>query len=615
MTTEDYKKLLPTLPKQPGVYKYIDEDDTIIYVGKAKVLKNRISSYFTSGKNITNKTRTMLKHARRLEFTIVDTETDALLLENTLIKKFQPRYNVMLKDSKSYSYLCIKKERFPRVFITRRVIKDGSQYFGPYASKTRLKTILGLIRQLFPLRTCNYNLSEENIKEGKFKVCLEYHIKNCLGPCVGLEDEAEYDDKIAQIRNMLRGNFGPVKRHFTDKMQQHAEALEFEKAAMIQSKLKAFENYQGKSTVVNTTIQDVDVFNIAVGEKEAYVNYLRVVNGAIINTYTQEMEVNLDTDAKDLLAYVIPEIREKFNSIAPEIILPYKVPLPEKDLKLTIPQRGDKRKLIELSEKNVKYFLLQKKKEAANNTNRQTPAERIMRTMKEDLQMDELPLHIECFDNSNIQGAFPVSSCVVFKNGKPSKKDYRHYNIKTVVGPDDFASMKEVVHRRYRRLIAEDEPLPNLVIIDGGKGQLSASYEIFKMLGIENKVTLIGIAKRLEEIFFPNDPVPLYINKKSETLKVIQHARNEAHRFAITFHRNQRSRNFTSTELTNIPGIGEKTANKLLQHFGSTKKIKNALITEMAEVVGLNAAKKVAGYFQAAKVREAEIVPEEKGGE
>ena len=598
MTTEDYKKIQHTLPKEPGVYRFLDKEGVVLYVGKAKNLKNRLGSYFGSKKHQLRKTKTMVKNAHEFRYTLVESETDALLLESTLIKKYQPRYNVMLKDGKSYNYICIKNERFPRVLITRYINRrDGSSYFGPYTSKARVKIILDLIKSLFPLRTCVYNLSEENIEKGKFKVCLEYHIKNCLAPCVGYESEAEYDEKISQIRNILKGNFGPVKRHFQEKMQFYAENLEFEKAGLIKQKLTAFEDYQGKSTVVSTTIRDVDVFAIASDEKQAYVNYLKVVNGAIINTYTQEMVKNLDDDEKDLLAFVIPELRKKFQSLAPEVIVPFRVKLPEEEATVVVPKIGDKKKLLELSEKNVQYFLLQKRRQEINNISKQTPTERILRTMQEDLQMDELPMHIECFDNSNIQGSNPVASCVVFKNAKPSKKDYRHYNIKTVIGPNDFASMEEVVRRRYSRLVRENQPLPNLIIIDGGKGQLSSAVKILKELGILEKITVIGIAKRLEEIFFPNDPVPLYINKKSETLKIIQQARNEAHRFAITFHRNKRSQFFTTSELLDIPGIGEKTANKLLKHFASVKKIRQATVTEIAEVIGLVGAKKVKDYF------------------
>ncbi|MBK8489426.1 MAG: excinuclease ABC subunit C [Saprospirales bacterium] len=599
MTIDDYKAIQPTLPDQPGVYKYIDEEGVILYVGKAKSLKKRVASYFVGSlAQQAHKTRTMLKHARQLEFIIVETEADALLLENTLIKKFQPRYNVMLKDGKSYSYICIKNERFPRVFITRKVLRDGSTYFGPYTSRFRLKIILELIKTLFPLRNCTFNLAEENIAAGKFKVCLEYHIKNCQGPCVGYEEETAYQEKIEQIKNILKGNFGPVKRHFLDQMDRLAGNLEFEKAHLLKEKLTAFEDYQGKSTVVNPNIKDVDVFSIASDDKQAYVNYVKVVNGAIINTLTEELVKNLDQEEKDILEFAIPVLRERFNSIAPEVLTSIRVDLPEGEFKITVPKIGDKRKLVELSEKNVLHYKMQQQRDQATAERKQTPAERILRTLQQDLQMSEAPLHIECFDNSNIQGSHPVSSCVVFKNAKPSKKDYRHFNVKTVEGPNDFASMEEVVFRRYRRLLDEGQSLPQLIIIDGGKGQLSAAMKSLEQLGVADRLTVIGIAKRLEEIFFPNDPLPLYINKKSESLKLIQQARNEAHRFAITFHRDQRSRNFTQTELTSIPGIGEKTAEKLLRHFGSVKKVREALLTDLAPVVGPKAAKAVRAYFE-----------------
>jgi len=597
MVTEDYQKISSTLPKQPGIYKFIDAEGIIIYVGKAKNLKNRLASYFGSKKHQSSKTKTMVRNAHHFEYTIVETETDALLLESTLIKKFQPRYNVMLKDGKTYSYICIKNERFPRVFLTRRVIKDGSTYFGPYMSRARVKIILDLIKTLFPLRTCNFNLSQENIDRGKFKVCLEYHIKNCEGPCAGLESELNYNMKITQIKNMLKGNFAAVKQHLREEMQRLAEGLKFEKAQEAKDKLVAFEDYQGKSTVISTKFRDLDVFSIATDEKTAYVNYLKVINGAIINTYTQEMTKNLDEEEQDLLEFVIPEIRERFNSITKEIILAREVQLPEDDMILTIPKRGDKLKLLELSEKNVKYYLLQKKKEELKHQNKQTSAERILRTLQSDLSMKDLPMHIECFDNSNIQGSNPVASCVVFKNAKPSKRDYRHFKIKTVIGPDDFASMEEVVHRRYRRMLDEGDSLPQLIIIDGGKGQLSSSVKSLELLGILDQMTVIGIAKKLEEIFFPGDSIPLYINKKSESLKLIQQARNEAHRFAITFHRNQRSKDFTSSEILLIPGIGEKTAEKLLTHFKSVKKLKAAPAEEIEGVVGKAATRKIKLYF------------------
>lgn len=596
MTKKDYQELLPKLPNDPGVYRFINAENTVIYVGKAKNLKNRISSYFTSGINTANKTRVMVKNAQRVEFTLVSSEQDALLLENTLIKNLKPKYNVNLKDGKSYSYICIKKERFPRVFLTRKVIKDGSVYFGPYTSKWRIKILLQLIKSLFPLRTCTLHLSEQNIKSGKFRPCLEYHIKNCMAPCAGYEKEEEYNIKIEQIKNILKGNFSEFKAHMQQIMFDHAENLAYEKAQEIKDKMFVFEDYQSKSTVVSTTIRDIDIFSIASNEKEAYVNYIKVINGAIINTYTAELETNLDQDHRSLLEFTIPQLREKFDSIAPEIIVPFELEVPD-IATVTIPKIGDKKKLLDLSEKNVKYFLMQKERDKTNKTKRQTPAERILKTLQEDLQMNVVPFHIECFDNSNIQGTNPVGSCVVFKNAKPSKSDYRKFNIKTVVGPDDFATMKETVFRRYKRMTEEGLELPQLVIIDGGKGQLHAAYDIFRKLGIEDKITLIGIAKRLEEIFFPNDPIPVYINKKSESLKLIQQLRNEAHRFAITFHRDQRSRNFIKSELSGIKGIGPKTEQKLLSHFKSVKRIQSATREEIVEVAGEKVANVLLRYF------------------
>jgi excinuclease ABC subunit C len=612
MTTADFKRIADTVPRQPGVYRFISPDDSILYVGKAKVLRNRVASYFGERKDRLNRTRVMVKNAARLEFTIVETEADALLLENALIKTHQPRYNINLKDDKNYSYICIKDERFPRVFITRQVRRDGSTYFGPYTSKGRLKIILDLVKQLFPLRTCNLNLSEENIASGKFKVCLEYHIKNCEGPCVGEESEENYNAKIEQVRNILKGNFAEVKRHFQGEMERLAEELEFERAQQIADKLKAFERYQSKSTIVSTSLRDIDVFGLALDEKEAYLNYIKIVNGAVIHTHTQEIEMNLDDDQESLLTYAIPELRERFNSIAPEIILEAELELAGVDATVTVPKIGDKKKLLDLSLKNAKYMLLQRKKQRISHQNRQTPAERILKQLQSDLQMDEIPFHIECFDNSNIQGSNPASACVVFKNAKPSKKDYRHYNIKTVTGPDDFASMKEVVHRRYRRLRDEGEPLPQLVIIDGGKGQLSHSMESIDLLGLRGKMTVVGIAKRLEEIYFPDDPVPIHINKKSESLRLIQQCRDEAHRFSLRHHRNKRSIGMTQSELLNIPGVGEKTVQKLIGHFGSTKKVKNALASEIAEVTNLSTAKKVMDYFRRQEVAAGEV-PRDRG--
>ena len=597
MTTEDYKLMLPTIPTEPGVYRFLDKEGTVLYVGKAKNIRKRVSSYFGDKKNRAYKTKVLVKNADHMEFTVVETEHDALLLESTLIKKMQPRYNVMLKDGKSYTYICVKKERFPRVFFTRRVIRDGSLYLGPYTSKYNAKIILELIKKLFPLRNCTFDLSEKNIEKGKFKVCLEYHIKNCKGPCEGHESEADYNEKIAQVKNILKGNFKPVKDYINLQMQRCIESLNFEEAQDYKDKLMAFENYQSKSIVASTTIEDLDVFNIKNDEEFAYVNYLKIINGSLINTDTIELKKNLNDNEAELLTFAIDVFREKFNSIAKEILVPYPVEVLDKNIKITIPKIGDKKHLLDLGAKNLYYFLLQKRKDEINKIKKQTSSERILKTLQSDLQMEEIPFHIECFDNSNIQGTNPVSSCVVFKNAKPSKKDYRKFNIKTVVGPDDFASMKEVLERRYTRLIKENEPLPQLVIIDGGKGQLSASYEIIKRLGVENKIKLIGIAKRLEEIYFPTDPIPLYINKKSESLKLIQQLRNEAHRFAINFHRDQRSKNFIDSELQKIKGIGEKTAEKLLKHFGSTKKVREATELEIAEIVGEKMAKLVFSHF------------------
>ncbi|MBK8555485.1 MAG: excinuclease ABC subunit C [Lewinellaceae bacterium] len=599
MTTEQFREFAVTIPTDPGIYKFLDTEGVILYVGKAKNLRNRLNSYFGDKKHQTSKTKALVRHADHITFTIVETEYDALLLENTLIKKQQPRYNVMLKDEKSpLSYICIKHERFPRVFLTRKTIKDGSHYFGPYLSKQRVAQMLDLIRKIFQLRTCSLYLSESNISKGKFKPCLEYHIKNCAAPCVGLESEEEYQAKLEQIKNILKGNFSAVKTHLKEEMQRFAGNMQFEQAQLMKEKLTLFEDYQGKSTVVNPNIHDVDVFAIAGDEKEAYVNYLKVVNGAVINTYTLTLTKNLDEEQETLLLYAIQLLREKFNSLTQEIIVPFEMLVPEApELVITVPKIGDKKKLLELSEKNVQYHLFQRKKQEINKAGKQTPAERILRTLQSDLHMSDVPLHIECFDNSNIQGTHPVSSCVVFKNAKPAKKDYRHYNVKSVEGPNDFASMEEVVHRRYKRLLEEEQPLPQLIIIDGGKGQLSAAMKSLKALELEDRVTVIGIAKKLEEIYFPGDSVPLHINKKSESLKLIQQARNEAHRFAITFHRDQRSRDFIKTGLTDIPGIGAKTAEKLLKEFGSMTRLQAAAPEAVEQVVGKSAAGKIKAFF------------------
>ncbi len=598
MTVEDFKKMADDIPVLPGVYKFLDSDGVVLYVGKAARLKQRLSSYFTSMARQPAKTRIMLRKAKRIAYVVVDTEADALLLENSLIKKYQPRYNLMLKDGKSYSYICIKNERFPRVFITRTVVKDGSTYFGPYTSKARIKIILSLLRQLFPLRTCSYNLSEKNIAAGKFKLCLEYHIKNCKGPCTGLESEASYNKKIEQIKNILQGHFAQVKKHFYDQMMQFAERLEFEKAQDIKDKLQAFENYQARSTVVSATIKDVDVFAVCTDEKYAYISYLKVVHGAIIHTYTQELIKNLDHDPEDILAFVIPEIRDRFNSIAPEVLVDHLLPLKGDDFRLVMPKIGDKRKLLDLAQKNARFFMLQQQKARASRQRKKTSSERILRTLQKDLQLPRLPLHIECFDNSNIQGEHPVAACVVFKNGRPAKRDYRHFNIKTVKGPDDFASMEEVVYRRYRGMVERGEELPQLVLIDGGKGQLNAAQRAVDKLNLTAELQLAGIAKRLEEIYLPGDSIPLYLDKKSESLKLLQQIRNEAHRFAIGFHRHQRSRRFTRSALLDVPGVGKKTAEKLLRHFGSLKRLRSAPDEELQAVVGKALAQKLRSFFE-----------------
>jgi excinuclease ABC subunit C len=586
LTTEDYKELLPSLPREPGVYRYLDDQERIIYVGKAKNLKNRIASYFGDKKHKSYKTRVMIKNAARIEYSVVDSEQDALILENTLIKKHQPRYNVNLKDDKSYTYMVVKNERFPRVFFTRKLIKDGSTYFGPYTSKWKQRQIFEVIKNLFPLRTCNFHLSEKNVESGKFKVCLEYHIKNCLGPCENLQSEEDYNNNIDQIKHILRGNLKPVKDYLKSKMSEYSEALDFEKASVMKERLDLLQEYRAKSAVVSHSIKDVDVFSIHIEDDQlAYVNYLKIVNGLLINTDTIELSMNLNQEKGDILRYSVNYFREKYNSIAPEMIVPFHLDYPE-EISQIIPQRGDKKKLLELSEKNVFYHMMQKRKEKISKIKKQTPAERILSTLKEDLDMDDLPLHIECFDNSNIQGSNPVASCVVFKNARPSKKDYRKFKIKTVEGPNDFASMEEVVYRRYRRLLDEEKSLPQLVIIDGGKGQLSSAMNSIEKLKLSNKIVVIGIAKKLEEIYMAYDPVPLYIDKRSESLKLIQQLRNEAHRFAINFHRDQRSKNAFGTGLTDIDGIGDKTAQQLLQKFGSIKRIKEEPVENIAAEIG-----------------------------
>lgn len=594
MTTTSLEVQIKTLPQAPGVYQYYNADGEILYVGKAKNLKKRVSSYFTK-QHDSGKTRVLVKKIASIKHIVVESETDALLLENNLIKKHQPRYNVMLKDDKSYPWICVKKERFPRVFSTRRVIKDGSEYFGPYTSMKTVSTLLDLIKGLYQLRTCNYDLAEEKVQAGRYKVCLEYHLGNCLGPCEGLQTESDYYENIIAIREILKGNFKDSLYQFKDQMKSYAKNMEFEAAQKIKEKIDVLENYQAKSTIVNPKISNVDVFSIVSDESYGYVNFLQLSYGSIVRSHTLEMKKKLDESDKELLELAITEIRQRFHSKSKEIYVQFSVNIGE-DIKVTVPKLGDKKHILDLSLRNAKYYRMDRFKQI-KITDPDRHVNRIMAQMKSDLRLKEEPRHIECFDNSNIQGTHPVAACVVFKNGKPSKKDYRHFNIKTVEGPDDFASMEEVVYRRYKRLLEEEKPLPQLIIIDGGKGQLSSAVKSLKVLGLTKKIAIIGIAKRLEELFYPNDPIPLYLDKKSETLKIIQQLRNEAHRFGIEHHRNKRSKSALNTELENIPGIGEKTVVQLLKAFKSAKRVSAAKVDELEAIVGVSKAQKIYNYY------------------
>lgn len=585
---------IKTLPNSPGVYQYFDANGTIIYVGKAKNLKKRVSSYFTKTHD-NGKTRVLVKKIVNIKHIVVETETDALLLENNLIKQHKPRYNVLLKDDKSYPWICIKNERFPRVFSTRRVFKDGSDYFGPYTSGKTVHTLLDLIKGLYNLRNCNFNLAEDKVNAGKYKVCLEYHLGNCKGACEGLETELEYNENIKAIKEILKGNFKDSLSQFKLQMKQLAANMHFEEAQKIKEKIEVLENYQSRSTIVNPKISNVDVFSIISDEGYGYINFLQLSYGSIIRSHTLEIKKKLDETDKELLALAITEIRQRFNSNSKEIYVPFKVDLGE-NIKVTVPLLGDKKHILDLSLRNAKYFRMERFKQI-KIVDPDRHVNRIMAQMKVDLRLSQEPRHIECFDNSNIQGTHPVAACVVFKNGKPSKKDYRHFNIKTVEGPDDFASMEEVVYRRYKRLLDENQPLPQLIIIDGGKGQLSSALKSLDALGLRGKIAIIGIAKRLEELFYPDDPVPLYLDKKSETLKITQQLRNEAHRFGIEHHRNKRSKTALNTELETIPGIGEKTVIELLRHFKSAKRVANAKVDELEDVVGVSRANKVYNYY------------------
>jgi excinuclease ABC subunit C len=591
----DIEIQIKTLPNQPGVYQYYDKNDKILYVGKAKNLKKRVASYFNKTQE-NGKTRVLVKKIATIKHIVVDTETDALLLENNLIKKYQPRYNVMLKDDKTYPWICIKNERFPRIFLTRNVIKDGSEYYGPYTSVRTAKALLDLIKELYQLRSCMFDLSKKNVEAGKYKVCLDFHIGNCKGPCEGLQDEKDYVNDIAAIRNIIKGNFKESIKTFEALMLRFAAEMEFEEAQKIKEKIDLLANYQAKSTVVNPSITNVDVFSIVSDESYSYVNFFKISNGAIIQSHTTEIKKKLDETDKDLLELAIIEIRQRFNSQSTEIYVPFTVEVGD-NIKVTVPKLGDKKRIVDLSLRNAKYYRQEQFKQI-KIVDPDRHVKRIMAQMQKDLRLSKEPRHIECFDNSNIQGTNPVAACVVFKDGKPSKKDYRHFNIKTVDGPDDFASMEEVIFRRYKRLQDEEEPMPQLIVIDGGKGQLSSALKSLDVLGLRNKIAIIGIAKRLEEIYYPGDSVPLYLDKKSETLKIIQQLRNEAHRFGITHHRNKRSKSAITNELEEISGIGKQTVVSLLKHFKSAKRVSEASFEDLEKVVGKSKAKRIIDYYK-----------------
>jgi excinuclease ABC subunit C len=594
----DPRPELKNIPQKPGIYQFWSETEELIYIGKAKNLKNRVSSYFNKDNfRVNAKTRILVSKIRKITFTIVDTEIDAWLLENSLIKKHQPKYNVMLKDDKTYPWIIIKNEKFPRIFWTRRIIRDGSTYFGPYASVGMMHTILSMIKEIYPLRTCTLPLTPENIHSGKFRVCLEYQIGNCKGPCQAYQSEEDYNHSISDIKEILNGKTGTVIRRLKNQLEESVNGLNFELAHNLKQKLDMLDNYQSKSTIVSSSITDVDVFSIATDDKHAFVNFLKVMNGTVIQTQTLEIKKRLDESDEELLSIAITEFRSRFDSSSKEIIIPFELEIPDSGIKFTIPKLGEKKKLLELSQKNVAYF----KRDKLDQYEKLNPGlrtDRLLVQMMKDLRLNQLPVHIECFDNSNFQGKFPVSAVVVFKDAKPSKKDYRHFNVKTVEGPDDFATMEEAVFRRYRRLLDEEQSLPQLIVIDGGKGQLSSAIKSLKLLGIDKQVTIIGIAKRLEEIYYPGDQYPLYLDKKSETLKIIQQLRDEAHRFGITFHRKKRNNATLASELESIPGIGKTSAEKLLRYFKSVKKIKEASKVELLEVLNKNQIDALIEFFK-----------------
>ena len=593
----DYREALKKIPHRPGVYQYWDEHNTLMYIGKAKDLRNRVSSYFVKDHQINAKTRVLVSKIRNITFTIVDTEVDAWLLENSLIKKHKPKYNIDLKDDKTYPWIVIKKENFPRIYWTRNMVKDGSKYLGPYPSVSMMHTIIGVIRETYPLRTCNLALTRQNIDAGKFKVCLEYQLGNCKGPCQNYQTEDDYDRSITEIQDILNGKIGNVVKELKSDMESAAINLDFEQAHRLKRKYDLLEKYQSKSTVVNSSITDIDVFSIASEEKYAFVNYLKVMNGTITQTQTLELKKRLDESDAELLTLAITEFRTRYNSTSKEIIVPFEIELDDEKIRFTVPKLGEKKKLLDLSEKNV-HFFKRDKIEQYEKLNPDVRTERLLTQMMKDLRMNQLPHHIECFDNSNFQGKYPVSAIVVFRDGKPFKRDYRFFNVKTVEGPNDFATMEEAVFRRYRRMLDEGNPLPQLIIIDGGKGQLSSAVTSLKALGIEKQLTIIGIAKRLEELFYPGDSYPMFLDKRSETLKIIQQLRDEAHRFGITAHRKKRDKGTLATELELIPGVGRLSAEKLLKHFKSVKKIREATQVELQEVVNLKQAQAVLNYFK-----------------
>jgi excinuclease ABC subunit C len=590
-----FGSILSLLPDKPGIYEFLDSAGTVIYVGKAKNLKKRVTSYFS--KNQSGKTVVLLRKANDIRHIIVENESDALLLENNLIKKHQPRYNILLKDDKTFPWICIKKEPFPRVFSTRNTIRDGSLYFGPYTSALMVKTLTGLIRQLYKLRTCSHNLTESNVSAGKFKVCLEYHIGNCKAPCVGLQSETDYLENIQQIKDILKGNISSVIDHLKNLMAKYSSEMRFEEAQAIKDKIEILSRFRSRSAVVSNTIRNVDVFAFTQESDNAYVNYLKVVQGAVIQALTVELKIRLDEEKESILAFAITEIRQRLLSDSPEIILPFKPDILLDKVKYTVPLTGEKHKLLELAQRNAIYYKLEQKKKRMEHSPKVRTGKNLEK-LRNDLHMPELPVHIECFDNSNIMGSNPVAACVVFRNARPSKSDYRHFNVKTVTGPDDFSSMEEIVFRRYRRMINERLGLPQLVIIDGGKGQLSSAIKSIDKLGLREKITVIGIAKKLEEIYFPGDSVPIYLDKNSISLKIIQQLRNEAHRFGINFHRDKRSSEMIESNLDYIKGVGPKTKENLLIHFGSVDKIRKSSPEELEKIVGPSKAAILSEYFK-----------------